>query len=200
MQGSKDPLWKRISVSLVLATSFVVSAMLIFTLASLLGVFVSAFVPKTVLLNTAAIVLILLAAVDLYSWARSSYCAIGFIRQTPQVLQRQLGPLATAFVWGFDTGLSVTTIRVTACTWAALALSLLGLSNPWAGLFYGLAFGIPVAILLWNPRLASASTSRDDSDPGLARQLDVRPTAQLVSVALLSAGALMILLAAGNGT
>ncbi|QKW34523.1 hypothetical protein HUT06_11205 [Actinomadura sp. NAK00032] len=75
-------------------------------------------------------------------------------RQTPQQYFYRLGPTRGAFLWGLDTGLVVTTFRVTSLTWAALAVTLLGLVPWWAGVAYAAGFVLPSAVfvLLVPPR------------------------------------------------
>ncbi len=46
-------------------------------------------------------------------------------RQTPQSLVRALPPFSLGLAWGFDIGLSVTTIRVTSILWGVLAYGVL---------------------------------------------------------------------------
>jgi hypothetical protein len=64
-----------------------------------------------------------------------------------------------ALIWGFDTGLLVTTFRVAAVSWGALLLTALGLARPWTGISYGLGFAIPFLFLVFRPRLGRASRS-----------------------------------------
>jgi small-conductance mechanosensitive channel len=47
-------------------------------------------------------------------------------RQTPQRVFYMFGPVRGALIWGLDTGLMITTYRITATTWATLALVALG--------------------------------------------------------------------------
>ena len=79
-------------------------------------------------------------------------------RQTPKQLFHRFGPSAGALLWGLDTGLVVTTFRVTSLSWAALALAALGLVPWWSGLLYAIGFTVPAAALVlavpahpWSP-------------------------------------------------
>ncbi|MBO2459000.1 hypothetical protein [Actinomadura violacea] len=69
-------------------------------------------------------------------------------RQTPQAYFYRLGPARGAFLWGLDTGLVVTTFRVTSLTWGALAVTVLGLVPWWAGVAYAAGFLVPSAVLI----------------------------------------------------
>ncbi len=69
-------------------------------------------------------------------------------RQTPQQHFFRRGPVAGALLWGLDTGLVVTTFRVTSMTWVAIAVSLLGLVPWWAGVFYAAGFVIPSIVMI----------------------------------------------------
>ncbi|MGI5286148.1 hypothetical protein ACQEVF_22810 [Nonomuraea polychroma] len=64
-------------------------------------------------------------------------------RQTPRDHFYRFGPVRGALLWGLDTGLVVTTFRVTSLSWAALGVTLLGLVPWWAGLAYALGFTVP---------------------------------------------------------
>jgi hypothetical protein len=79
-------------------------------------------------------------------------------RQTPRGLFLQYGAAKGAFLWGLDSGLVVTTFRVTSLSWAALTVTLLGLVPWWSGLAYALGFAVPTAMLVLagsaGPRMA----------------------------------------------
>jgi hypothetical protein len=134
-----------------------------------------------------------LAAVDLRAMARSTYCPLSWRRQTPRSLMRRYRMTVVASVWGFDTGLMVTTFRVAAVGWGALFLAALGLLPLWAGLGYGLAYALPFLGLLMRPRLGRSSRSAAPDDPGLESMLRKRAPIQGLSAALLitSAGILI---------
>jgi len=78
-------------------------------------------------------------------------------RQTPRHVFFLFGPAKGALFWGLDAGLVFTTFRVTSLSWAALGVTLLGLTPWWSGLAYGLGFVVPVAamtLLVPRPRVA----------------------------------------------
>jgi len=152
-----------------------------------------AFLPMPWRLALAGGGLVALAAADVWSLSRSSYCPIGRRRQTPRALLRRHHMAAVATFWGFDTGLVVTTFRVAAVSWAALYLAVLGLSPGWAGLAYGIGFTFPFLFLLWRPRLGRAASSTAPTDPGLERMLRMRSAAQAGSAALLIASGGLLL-------
>jgi hypothetical protein len=126
-----------------------------------------------------------LAAVDVAAIAKSTYCPIGWRRQTPRILLRRHTVAAVASIWGLDTGLVVTTFRVAAVSWGALAFGALGLSPQWTGLGYGLGFALPFLILVCRPHLGRASRLAVSADPGLEALLRKRAAIQGLSAASL---------------
>jgi hypothetical protein len=131
--------------------------------------------------------LLSLAAADLRSLSRSTYCPIGWRRQTSRILLRRYHVLAVATLWGFDTGLVVTTLRVAAVSWGALYLAALGLAPQWTGFAYGVGFTLPFLMLLVRPRLGRAARAATPVDPGLETMLWMRSLIQGFSAALLIA-------------
>jgi hypothetical protein len=97
-----------------------------------------------------------------------------------------------ASVWGFDTGLAVTTFRVAAATWGAMLLTMLGLSGWQTGIAYGIAFTIPITILMWTHRAGRMAVTLEPGDPGLGELLGMRPAWQVKSAVVLTAGAAML--------
>ncbi|MGH3623078.1 MAG: hypothetical protein ACRDQ5_15000 [Sciscionella sp.] len=69
-------------------------------------------------------------------------------RQTPQRLFTVFGPARGALAWGLDTGLAITTLRVTSLTWAGLTAAILGLVPWWSGLAYAAGFTVPSLVLI----------------------------------------------------
>lgn len=134
------------------AAGFVGSAMTIFAAAWAAGAVVRRLAAPWALV--AALLLLTLAAVDVVSIRRRSYCVVGRWRQAKQSLPRTRSMTAVAFIWGADTGSAVTTFRVAALTWGALALTLLGFAPWWTGVAYGIAFAAPLLLAL-DARLTS---------------------------------------------
>jgi hypothetical protein len=148
-------------VSAVFAAAFTAGAITIFGVVFIAGAALG--VDELFLqwrLVTAAAGLAGFAFVDLIAIRKRSYCPLSWRRQTPQSLRFRYGATATVMLWGFDTGLAVTTFRVAALTWAALLLAFLGLA-PWQiGFAYALAFVIPVIVILNGQPAASRSSER----------------------------------------
>lgn len=91
-----------------------------------------------------AVFLGVLGFVDLLGWR-----VFALRRQTPDVLLGRLTPGWAGLVWGLDTGSVVSTYRVSAASWGALALAWSGLMPAWVGAVYGCAFVLPVLVLSW---------------------------------------------------
>ena len=130
----------------MLALGFALSAVGIYAVVSWLGVALPAALrtaPAAWL--TAAAVLAVLALFDLGAFGLRTPM---WRRQTPRDLYHRFGPSAGALLWGLDTGLVVTTFRVTSLSWAALALTGLGLLPWWSGLLYAIGFTVPAAALV----------------------------------------------------
>ena len=105
-------------------------------------------------------------------------------RQAKKSLMRTRGATTVAAVWGFDTGLAITTFRVGAVTWGALILTLLGFGSWWNGIAYGISFTLPMMGLL----LAQTSAER------LQGLLNRRALVQSISaVLLIAAGGLVLI-------
>jgi hypothetical protein len=90
--------------------------------------------------------------VDLGVVRRRRACSIGPHRQTGKNLLFRYGPRLGPFLWGLDTGLAVTTFRMTTLTWAAIGLSLLGLAPWWVGVAYGVGFSAPLGWAVLVPK------------------------------------------------
>ena len=166
------------------ASSFITGAVVIFALASLGGAGARLAVPLRWRIAAAAVCLFALAAADLFSLHRKSYCVIGMWRQARQSLVRDHPVTIVAAVWGFDTGLALTTFRVAAVTWGALILALFGFASWWIGIAYGVAFTVPLLALLLT----------ETNGGQLERLLRRRPVIQSLSaVLLLAAGGFLLI-------
>ncbi len=147
--------------------------------------------------GVAAAGLLALAAVDLSAIRRGTFCPLGWRRQTPKSLLRSKRLTLTAAVWGFDTGLAVTTFRVAAVTWGALAFVALNLSPWWTGIGYGVAFVVPLCFQLKIHRAPSSNGGEGrPKSAGMEHLFRQRPLLQLLSAVFLFGGA-VILVAGG---
>lgn len=144
----------------------------------------------------AAAVCAVFLGVDAWVLANRRQFSIGLPRQTPKMITYRRGAMLGAFVWGLDTGTAVSTFRVSATTWAALGLAVLGVAPPLTGLAYGAGFAVPLAVAILLPRW------RPDDDNGTRYeprwiprmlQLHVR-TIQLAGLVALT-GSVAVLLA-----
>ena len=195
MQGPSPSRIARAGIAVAFAATFLAGAFTIFAIVGTLGAWLlpTTRVPTDWRLGLAGAAVLPLALVDLRAMTRSTYCPIGMRRQTPRILLRQFGVMTAAPVWGFDTGLVVTTFRVAAVSWAALGFVALDLAPWWAGLGYGLGFTVPFLILLARPRLGRASRAASAVDPGLEAMLRARSAMQGVSAAVLLATSAILL-------
>jgi hypothetical protein len=149
VQGS-SPLSTRIRFATTFAVAFVAAACAVFAITSYLGVAIKVTDVSLVWRRViGALGLIAFAVFDVVAIRIASYCPISIRRQTPKVAMRRYSPIITAAIWGFDTGLAVTTFRVAAASWGVFVLVFLGLCSWKVGLAYGLAFVVPLLVLLW---------------------------------------------------
>lgn len=180
----------RLSVAAAFAGSFLLAALAAFwaaaTVGTRLGVGGMALESRLAL---GAVLLLPMALVDLRAMQASTYCPIGWRRQTPRGLLRGHHPVLVATLWGIDTGLVVTTFRVAAVSWGALMLAGLNLSPTWIGVAYALGFLVPFIVLTLRTRLGRAARAGVAMDPGLESMLRLRSFMQGTSAAMLVATA-----------
>jgi hypothetical protein len=183
----------------IFAVAFLTGALAIFGAAGLAGEALRVDrLPFAWRAGGAAAVLVALACLDFFSVKKDRYCPLGSRRQTPKSLLYRHAATTVAAVWGFDTGLAVTTIRVAAITWGALAMTVLGVSSWWAGFGYGIGFLVPVVASI----LAQSPSEQPTPGPSLGLrlqgQLASRGQAQLASAVLMLAAAAVLLALGGT--
>ena len=194
MKGRSIRLSMRVQVAALFAVMFVVAAVAVFALTSAAGAALHiAELPLSWRRSIAGVALLALAAADLLAVRRRTYCPLSWRRQTPRALMRRFPPRIVASLWGLDTGLAITTFRVSAATWAALVLTFLGFGTWWIGVCYGVAFVVPLMAVIWLGPVGNAAVAPDPLDPGLDRLLRSRPFAQVSSALLLCICALIVL-------
>ncbi|MCA1602993.1 MAG: hypothetical protein LC776_15620 [Acidobacteria bacterium] len=108
--------------------------------------------PSASRVQLAFALVLILVAVECWSLWNHRMFSVGASRQAVRHLYFTRGPGVGALVWGLDTGLVVTTYRVSIASWAALALAMLHVIPVWSGIVYGLAFTIPLASFIVVPR------------------------------------------------
>jgi hypothetical protein len=194
VQGPSHRRRERIRASVVLGAAFVCAATVVFAAVYLLGELVGVGdLPTDWRIGLGALGLFALATLDVRATRRSTYCQLSWRRQTPKSLVHRRSATLVAAVWGFDTGLAVTTVRVAAITWGAVLLAGLGLSAWSIGVAYGVGFAIPFVILLWTHRVGRLARSPTPVDPGLERMLARRAPIQAISAGLLiTSGAILV--------
>lgn len=127
-----------------LAAAHVVAASLtVFVLASAAPL-IAHTLPHRLILSALAIGSVVGIVADVRA-VKNRRLSLGLSRQTPKVLLR-LGNDAwiAPLIWGFDTGLIWSTFRVSFSSWILLLMALAGVTPPWAGAVYGVAFAIPL--------------------------------------------------------
>ena len=193
MKGSSVSIAQRTFVLVVFAGAFIFAAVLLFAFASLAGVMLQTDgLPLTWKAGLAGLGLVALTLVDVLAIRKNRYCPLGLRRQTPKALMRRHAPATVAIIWGFDTGLAVTTFRVAAITWGALLMAVLGLSPWWVGLGYGVGFVLPFVILLLTtiPKVPNAQAAFGSKLEGLLKK---RAFLQSMSAAVLLTAAVLVL-------
>lgn len=130
-----------------LVVAHVAAATVVVLLLAALGRLVAAGVSDEARAYVLAAVALVAAAADLAAAARRRM-APGLRRQTPKRLayDEDAPWWLTPFVWGADTGMMWTTFRVTSGTWLVFLGAAIGLAPAGAGLVYGLAFTMPLAV------------------------------------------------------
>jgi hypothetical protein len=154
----------------VFAAAFAASSFLLFALTGTPGVAVGHLLAAQAKTAIAGAVLAAALVLDAYSMVRKTWCPVTVRRQTPKKILLQLGGRRAALAWGLDTGLVVTTYRMSSICWALLVLEVLGVAPWWVGLGYATGFLLPL--------LLGCSVLRLRTDPndatGLARALAKR--------------------------
>ncbi|MDI6103373.1 hypothetical protein QLQ12_32665 [Actinoplanes sp. NEAU-A12] len=148
-----------------LCAGFTASAVLLFAVAGLAGrSFGIDFVPMRIRLVVALLICVALVALDVVALRRHDMCSITRRRQTPKNLVFKYGDTRGALIWGLDTGLAVTTFRVSSATWGLIGLGLLNVAPWWQGIGYAAGFCLPIAAaILLVPR-------RPDQPDGNSRE------------------------------
>lgn len=183
----------RLRVLVLFVVAFIAAACAAFAVASVAGSALGVgALPVHWRQSIAGAFLLALAAVDLYAAKRRTYCPISWRRQTPRGLMHRFSAPVVALAWGLDTGLAVTTFRVSAATWGALLVTFLGFGPWWIGICYGVAFALPLACWIWMGPAGEAAAARDPLDPGLHKLLEMRSVAQLFGALLLGSSALIV--------
>ena len=188
------PRWRwRLQITALFASGFLAGSVAMFFLSSLLGEMVRIHeLPLALRRSVAAAGLVTFALMDVWAGHNRAYCPIGLRRQTPRGLKYRHSMPVVASIWGFDTGLAVTTFRVAAATWGAILLIVLGLSGWQSGIAYGIAFTIPLTVLLWTHRSGRPANAQIPGDPGLGELMGLSRTWQATSALLLTAGAVTL--------
>jgi hypothetical protein len=139
---------RHVRMQLEFGAAFLLTCLVVFALMWLLGDAISrtlTWLDRGLLVLFVIAPFLVLELVDVGN-GRST-CSISRRRQTPKRIAYEHGWRRTAWAWGVDTGSVVSTYRVSAATWAALALTGVGAGFPWLGGVYALAFVGPLLVL-----------------------------------------------------
>ena len=130
---------------------------------------------------------LLLVVAEVRTIRRDQMFSFGFSRQAVRHVYFTRGPGIGALLWGLDTGLVVTTYRVSIASWAAVVLTILHLVPIWVGIIYAAAFSVPLVSLIALPRWRGQE-SVDRLEPRwIPRLLERRMTTVRVLTASLAA-------------
>jgi hypothetical protein len=111
------------------------------------------------------IVTLALFALDLLRTRAGCPLGPSWHRQTPKRYMDHHRATTAAFIWGLDTGLVFTTFRVSSLSWAALAVTALGLVPWWAGAVYALGFCAPLLVATLAVPARTDPTGKTDPEP-----------------------------------
>lgn len=133
----------------VLAAAHVLSALTLVLVLSQVGHLLAATVGPEGRLAVALGLAAVAAGADLVAVARGRM-APGLSRQTPKGVADDPGRpwWVTPLVWGADTGIIGSTFRVSSASWLVLVAAVLGLAPWWAGAAYGVAFAVPLVVMV----------------------------------------------------
>ena len=185
----------------LLGAGFLLSATTVFLAVNLLGgVSGAGHLGATAHPVIGAAMCVVFFGVDIWVLAHGRQFSLGLPRQTPKMITYRRGAKLGAFVWGLDTGTAVSTFRVSATTWAALGLTVLGIAPPLTGMAYGIGFAVPLAVAVLVPRW------RPDDDDGtryeprwIPRMLQLHVRTVQVAGLVALAGSVAVLLATTRG-
>lgn len=170
------------------AAAFAGSAVTVFAVAGAIGAAAGYLLPTTARLVVAWAVLCAALILDAYSLRHKTWCPVTARRQTPKTILLQYGERRAAVAWGLDTGLIFTTYRMSAISWALLALAAVGIAPWWLGLGYAAGFLTP--LVLGSTMLRLRADAGDAT--GLARALARRPQIARATCVAVLAGAIIL--------
>jgi hypothetical protein len=179
-----------------LAAGFTLSAVTVFGAAGLVGdAFGVSHVPTPVRTWAAIALCVALCAADVAALRSRGLCKVTMRRQTPKNLVYRYGDRVGPLIWGLDTGLAVTTFRVSAATWAILGLTLLNLAPWWLGVAYAAGFCGPLAIAVVVPRWRMERPGEPPREPQWISELLMRVRRPVQAVCLSSLLLIIVTLA-----
>ena len=104
-------------------------------------------------------VIALSLALDMIGLATRTLCAVSFRRQSPRRTDFDRGTASVALRWGIDTGIPLSTYRVTGFYLILLTATMFGITPWWSGIVYSLAFTIPITAAVYGRSPVFESTN-----------------------------------------
>lgn len=181
----------------LLAAGFTLAALLTFGLVRIVvGSWMALAASMSLRMNILSALAVIAAGLDIYSarCKRTRFCPLSLSRQTPKsLLYSSLNARFGVLLWGLDTGSVVSTFRVSAVTWIAVAAAALGIAPAWIGVLYAVGFLLPLTLVVTIPEgegtMSGSSTLRITTAlRGQLRSVQVSCAALL----LMSAGVLVL--------
>jgi hypothetical protein len=113
----------------------------------LVGTLALANIPLDVRVGVCAVAAVVGVVLDIRAVVLRRF-SVGPSRQTPKQLMHRANrhQWLIPLLWGVDTGLLVTTYRVSFASWVLLLSALFVVAPPWAGLAYGVSFAAPLTL------------------------------------------------------
>lgn len=132
-----------------MAAGFLLSSSTVFGLLNVLGRQLPVRQQNTYVLLVSFASLVALA-LDVYNYRLGKRWSFGVRRQTPRALWYRRDRRKVALMWGLDTGIVVSTFRVTALSWVALLATFLLRPGASSVFIYGVAFVLPQLVQISN--------------------------------------------------
>jgi hypothetical protein len=146
---------------LYLVVGFFAASFIFYGVVSVLGRLATSGVASSTLLVVVAVGCSIILALDL---GVAGLRVPTLRRQTPKRYMDMYRPNTASLLWGLDTGLVLTTIRISGLSWAAILVTFVGGAPWWVGCGYAVGFTLPLLVL------TAVVPIRDDSAEAMSRE------------------------------